>query len=409
MRAAASSGCARAALLVLAPLLLGAAAASARAGGLVAVPAAVPGEPADVPERWALYMHHLHTVTGSWAYREGGAAAAARGLDAEAFRTLRRDLASIGVFAIGTTEHNTLAHAAVLERAGLLPAPAPPYLLLGTEYSGARSGHLSIILPPGARSLPPLVPRDAHAVDAEELRQVIAEAHRAGAFTAINHPFLARFPWPSEQSLGARAIEVDAPTAFGPTLVRNLRWWHERVLAEQRPIVLIAGADFHLVGPLRPRWFRTYLNRVRLEGEPGPAALFAGLLAGRVQIARPLVWQDPAAVPLVLLGVDLDGDGSFAEGRAGALLQLPASCGRVRLQVRVLGGAGCVLALYDEREPAHPAAVAQLEQSDTALAFDKLLAAAAGLSFVRAEVYDPSGRRLVLTNPIYFYRAAGRD
>lgn len=356
-----------------------------------------PGLPAEADGAWVLYMHHLHTITGQWAYGEGAEAQAEEGLDAAAYEDLAAEMARIGIFAAGVTEHNTLAHAPLLAARG-----GNPHLLIGTEYSGARGrGHLGILYPPG-REVVPIQPRSAYEVDEDDLRQAIARAREAGAFSVVNHPLISQFPWPAADLLGADAIEVDSPAAYLVSLDDNLAFWHGRLVAEQRPVVGLSGSDYHRMPIVPADAFRTWLNRVRVDGERTPAAVFEGLRRGHVQIVRPLVTESPAEVPLVLLGAADPGagDGAFAAARAGDRVEVRPGAA-LPIQIRVTGGRGHVLHVYDERSADKPVFTLPVRDDDQAFAFQKTLAPGGRFGFVRVELKTRFGRVVVITNPLY--------
>ena len=166
-------------------------ASSAEAGQLVLVDEGTAESLKSPTERWVVYMHHVHTLTGSWAYEDLALSEAAMGVDAASYDALGEKLLAIGIEAVGVTEHNTLAHQPVLAARA---ASATPVLLSGTEITGSHGlGHLGLLFPPGDTG-PEIVPENTFTVDGAFLENAIAEARARGALTIVNHPLLRFYP-----------------------------------------------------------------------------------------------------------------------------------------------------------------------------------------------------------------------
>lgn len=264
-----------------------------------------------------------------------------------------------GLDAIAITDHNTRAHLAdpVYRQDNgitLIPAYEWTETMAGPHTKAAHDNpkercHISVWgVKPDTPILSGLLTRD----------QMVAASAGLGVTLGANHPFEPRFPWPDDNFHGVSTMEVwqwqygydevkpgVVPADFrtphngllqASFLLRNGRalaeWQH--VLRTGQHLTPVAVADFHLGGPIQQVTSPCTLIWSRSRSVDD---LLAGLRAGHVCLA-----EAPHA-PRVELWANSDGDGAFVVP-AGDTVPVGA-----HLQVRVTGGRGRILTVYDAR------------------------------------------------------------
>ena len=196
-----------------------------------------------------------------------------------------------------------------------------------------------------------------------------------GAFVAVNHPKPLGPEWAYGDAAGFLAVEVW--NGHWPALnAIALAWWEDRLRRGQRPVA-IGGSDTHFLhrpggGPLPLARLGVPTTWIEV---PGGAPTVDGVLAG-LRAGRCFVSAGPSGPQL------------YADGVAEA--------GGVRL--RVVDAAGAALTVHDQRRCVFAAAVPDPDWA-VAVPFPD------GAIYLRAQVADPYGTLLALTNPVW--RAAG--
>lgn len=226
---------------------------------------------------------------------------------------------------------------------------------------------------PQARDLPGVLREIADRGDLALLRQPCAMVAGAGAAVGSLAP-----------PLLPGALEISGPPLVRPDRAREL--W-QRWLREGGRVVGLGGGwrygDVVLDGVLN-------LVRTRQRTVTG---IVRALAAGRVQVVR----GDHR--PRLHLGVDVDGDGRLNEARQGDRLAVEGD--DVKVEVRVVGGAGADLLLYTELASG-PCEKVSITATDEVAAFRYPLPER-GDGFVRAELYR-GGDLEVISNPLYLTR-----
>jgi hypothetical protein len=325
----------------------------------VATAAAGPG--GEGPERvlrdatgWYRGDLHVHTL-----YSDGG------WTPAEALARVR----SAGLDFVVTTEHNTSAGHQAFAR-----CQRPDLLLVAGEEVTTRAGHAGAIGLAHGRWVDWRY-RPADGV----LPRVAGELRAEGALLQANHPFSTPrgagwgFGWDEVE-----AVEVWNGLESGPVNDRAVALW-DGLLRAGRALVATGGSDAHRPGDQlgHPQ---TVVEVERLA----QAEVVAAIRAGRCWLAS------SAQVELDFVAV--------ADGRVAGIGQhLPGSQGEpVRVRLRAAGA---------------PAAVATLHGQDGTVHAAPLGVGAAGTlewetrlgttSWLRAELRQPDGALVALTNPIW--------
>ena len=287
--------------------------------------------------RGDLHCHTRHSDGDSWP-GEVLTAAAAAGLDF-----------------LGITDHNAvLAHDPPPAGSGL------PLLVPGVEVT-TYGGHWNAW---GGRRW-----YDFREPEGAKVGAIMRQASADGALVSVNHPRPLGPPWAYPEARGYRAIEV----WNGPWLALNalaLAVWDDHLRRGER-IIALGGSDTH---HLRHRAERLYTPRL---GEPttwvdlGDQTLSVDALLAALKVGRCFVAASPDG-PQVYL----------SRPTAGVA------------RVRVVGAEGGVILLLTE---------AGCLASEPIAADDITVDVAVpdGARFVRAQVMDPYGSALAISNPIW--------
>lgn len=376
------------------------------AGSAVAAPPAIlqvearADQPPVDPTRWHRVGNHIHSSTGIGKFKPEG---------------IERifELAAKHHFAMAMiTDHNTVAHwfhPLFTTTNGVIP-------VRGTEWT-SDDGHANIIDFEVEGPEDAIAPCDSEQASAPcgedgiDYADMVEEVHQRGGLVIINHPRLARHHWP-EDTFGADAVEVNGNLS-DVSGKKGRAWWHGRLAAGQR-LTAFGGSDWHFWRPFddedeshvhclvegavarawpKPR-FIDAVNLVRME-TPSVPALREAIRGGHVQVLK-----RPDS-PRLYMGADVDGDGSFAEIRAGDTI--PPGDGPVRVQVRVLGGRGDPLVVSVSRglpggERVESVQEFEVDGIDVVVALE-IARGVPGASFVRAEI---GSKGKTVGNPIFF-------
>jgi predicted metal-dependent phosphoesterase TrpH len=346
----------------------------------------VPREPAEGGP-WRAGALHLHTHTGN-AWRTGRRIPVEDAYSPDGLKALLEGAAREGLDWIAVTDHNAID-------AWFDPAfrPVGPTIPIGAEEWTTFGGHAGLL---GFQAEGPedvILPGRVALPSPAQYRSAIDETHRRGGIVIIHHPDANLFKWPDDPH-GADAVEV-LRRSIG--VERGVAWWHERLRRGHR-LVAVGGSDHHQSGP-RPTRASSLapLTVVRSDAKEA-SAIIQAIGRGHVQVRR------TKESPRVLLGVDQDGDGRFDDAAAGDVVTV-APGDALRVQVRVLGGAGLTLLAVG---PEGSLGERVLAADDEAVAIALPLPANAGRTFVRVEVRDEDGGIESLSNPVYVQVRARR-
>jgi hypothetical protein len=327
--------------------------------------ATAPASPSSPPEAahllrdapgWYRGDLHVHTLYSDGAFTP-----------AEALELAR----SAGLDFLVSTEHNTpAAHQAFARQ------QRPDLLLVAGEEVTTRAGHAGAVgLQPGRWVDWRYRPEDG------VLRRVAGELRAEGVLLQANHPFSAgkgaswRFGWEEVE-----AVEVWNGSETVAVNDRAVALW-DRLLRAGARLVATGGSDAHRP-PDQVGQPQTVVWAERLA----VAELVAGLRAGRCWLARSAQ-------------VGLDFEAAAGDRRAGVGKRLAGRRGEeVKVRLRVTGAPGAVASLHGRDGTVHAAG---LGASGT-LEFQTVLGAT---PWLRAEVRQPDGGLLALTNPIWLAAA----
>jgi hypothetical protein len=302
---------------------------------------------------------HVHTLYSDGAFTPAEAVELAR---------------SAGLDFLVSSEHNTSAgHQAFASQ------QRPDLLLVPGEEVTTRAGHA------GAAGLRPgrwvdwrFRPEDG------VLPRIAAELRAEGALLQANHPFSAargaswRFGWEAVE-----AVEVWNGSETGAVNDRAVALWDRLLRAGQR-LVATGGSDAHRP-PDRVGHPQTVVRAERLA----VAEVVAGLRAGRCWLARSAQ-------------VRLDFTATAGDRRADVGERLGGRQGEaVGVRLRVTGATGAVASLHGRDGTVHAAGLGP--GASGTLEFRTVLGAT---PWLRAEVRQPDGALVALTNPIWLAATA---
>lgn len=382
--------------MVLAPTFGFLMAVASGAAGLTAVP----GQPVYDPAQWVLVANHLHSAPGG-----------SNGWSSGVKHILTYCSARNIEFAL-MTDHNAI-------KTWFLPefrVTGKTTPVGGMEWT-SEQGHANLIgftastpeqaiLPCGIRGQAPCAQEGQ-----QDHASMVKQVHERGGLVIINHPVLKGYKWPAG-TCGADAVEVNRSWSdrYG---VAARQWWHDKLLKGDH-ITGFGGSDYHYfrplsssdeeegleesehsneASPLSPD-IETPVNLVRV-GEKTVAAVMDAVRAGHVQVLSDLTQ------PRVFLGCDANGDGVFDDYMMGDRVRL-AEGSRVVIQVRVLGGKGQRLRVFDakvgEMLSGRGPEVHDITSDDFVLALERT-ASAGKDRFLRTEVGE---RGANVTNPLYY-------
>jgi len=334
---------------------------AAATAGQPTVATAEAGPGGDGPERvlrdapgWYRGDLHVHTLysDGGWTPAEVLARARSAGLD----------------FLV-TSEHNTSAGHQAFAR-----CQRPDLLLVAGEEVTTRAGHAGAIGLAHGRWV------DWRYRPADGVWPTLAGELRAeGALVQANHPFSApkgagwEFGWDEVD-----AVEVWNGSESRPVNDRALALW-DGLLRDGRALVATGGSDAH-----RPGDQVGHPQTVVMAERLAQAEVVAAIRAGRCWLAT------SAQVELDFL--------AMADGRlAGVGEHLPGGDREpVRVRLRVGGAPAAVATLHGQDGTVHAAPLGP--GSAGTLAWETRLGAT---SWLRAEVRQPDGTLVALTNPIW--------
>ena len=197
------------------------------------------------------------------------------------------------------------------------------------------------------------------------MRQAAAD----GAFVSVNHPRPLGPPWSYPDATGYHAIEV----WNGPWLALNavsLGVWDAHLRRGER-VIAVGGSDTHYLRPRPDRLFQARLGQPTTWVETGDAPLSVASILAALKAGRSFV--------------------SAARGGPQVYLARPEP-GIAR--VRVVGAAGGVVLLISA---VGPTAAEAIRTAD----FSWNVRLAGPTPYVRAQVMDPNGSALALSNPVW--------
>jgi hypothetical protein len=264
--------------------------------------------PAAAGHRWLAGDLHTHTVhsDGAMTVPELARFAAGQGLDF-----------------VAITDHNTISHHAELPGA----AAAHQIILVPGQEVTTTTGHAGAL-------------GDVGWIDFREPADSWLEAtERRGGLLSINHPIGGHVSWTMPMARRPPLIEVWHWSWLDLRWTNSLSWW----LAWDPGAIPVGGSDWHRAGADAPpgsptTWIET--------PAAGPAALLAGLRAGRTAISATRDGPVLLRVDGELVAADADGtilagpDGPVALVR-GALARFGGAAGCHRL----IDATGATLAL----------------------------------------------------------------
>jgi PHP-associated len=334
---------------------------AAATAGRPAVATAAAGPGGDGPERvlrdapgWYRGDLHVHTI-----YSDGGRA------PAEVLALAR----SAGLDFLVTSEHNTSAGHQAFAR-----CQRPDLLLVAGEEVTTRAGHAGAIGVAHGRWV------DWRYRPADGVLPAIAGQLRAeGALLQANHPFSAprgagwEFGWDEVD-----AVEVWNGSESQPVNDRAVTLW-DGLLRTGRALVATGGSDAH-----RPGDQVGYPQTVVMAERLAQAEVVAAIRAGRCWLAT------SSEVELEFV--------ALAGGRAAGIGEhLPGGDGEpVRLRLRVAGAPAAVATFHGQDGTAHAAQLGP-DRAGTVVWETRL----GTTSWLRAEVRQPDGTMVALTNPIW--------
>ncbi len=287
--------------------------------------------------RGDLHCHTRHSDGDSWP-GEVLAAAAAAGLDF-----------------LGITDHN-----AVLAHDPPATGSELPILVPGVEIT-TYGGHWNAW---GGRRW-----YDFREPDGAKVGSIMRQAVADGALVSVNHPRPLGPPWAYPEARGYQAIEV----WNGPWLALNalaLVVWDDHLRRGER-IIALGGSDTH---HLRP--------------DPGR------LIVPR--LGEPTTWVDLGREPLsvdALLAALKAGSCFVSASPVGPQLYLSHPTNDI-VRVRIVDGGGGLLMLLSE-------AGCFTSEPITADDVTVEIGVPSGARYVRAQVMDPYGSALAISNPIW--------
>jgi PHP-associated len=329
----------------------------------VATAAASPlGPPGDRVLRgapgWYRGDLHVHTLYSDGAFTPAEALALAR---------------FAGLDFLVTSEHNTSAGHQAFAR-----EQRPDLLLVAGEEVTTRAGHAGAVgLRPGRWVDWRYRPEDG------VLPGIAAELRAEGVLLQANHPFSAgrgtgwRFGWEVVE-----AVEVWNGSEPAAVNDRAVALW-DRLLRDGRRLVATGGSDAH-----RPPDQVGQPHTVVWAERLAVAEVVAGLRAGRCWLARSA-------------GIGLDFAATAGDRRAGVGERLGGRRGQaVGVRLRVTGAPGAIASVHGRDGTARadglgPGASGTLE-------FETVLGTT---PWLRAEVRQPDGALVALTNPIWLATA----
>ena len=287
--------------------------------------------------RGDLHCHTRHSDGDSWP-AEVLAAASGAGLDF-----------------LGITDHNgVLAHVAPTAESGL------PLLVPGVEVT-TYGGHWNAW--GGKRWY------DFREPDGAKVGAIMRQAAADGALVSVNHPRPLGPPWTYAEASGFDAIEV----WNGPWLALNalaLAVWDDHLRRGER-IVALGGSDTHYLRPRPERLIAPRLGEPTTWVDIGEQPLTVDALLAALKSGRCFVAASPDGPQLYLSRPSID-----------------------RARVRIVGASGGVLMLLSERGCLASEPIAA---DDTTVD----VAVPAGAGYVRAQVMNPYGSAMAISNPIW--------
>jgi hypothetical protein len=264
--------------------------------------------PAAAGRRWLAGDLHAHTVhsDGAMTVAELADLAARQGLDF-----------------LAITDHNTVSHHACLP---LVSARCGVTLIPGQEVT-TDGGHAGVLGDTG------WIDFRAPAGD------WLTAAEAGGGLMSVNHPFAGHVSWLHPMARKPPLLEVWHWSWLDPVWTTPFSWWQ----AWDPSAIPVGGSDWHRPGSDAPPGTPTTWVE---SDDPSPAAILAGLRAGRVAISAsrngPVLLRHDG--DLVAAGADglilVSAEGPRARV-SGDLVTLPGKPGYHRL----LTPAGATLAL----------------------------------------------------------------
>lgn len=274
---------------------------------------------------------------------------------------------ALGLDFLAIMDHNNITHLVELAALG----PQPLILIPGYEVTTYK-GHWNIWAPDEWIDFRVQAPDD--------MRRAIQRGIDGGALTSCNHPRPFGPPWEYEGINLSRCVEV----WNGPWRLANnvsLRFWEDRLRQGQRRVA-VGGSDMHRLKSEHIAHLGIPTTWIYCSGEPTAAGLLDGLRAGHAFIS-----EAPDGPQLYLAsGATMMGD----------TIPRPPD-GRLRVQARAVGAAGCVLQLWGSDGLLHGATI---DADDVTI--EATLDAGNAL-YVRAQLVAGDDADLVraLTNPLY--------
>jgi hypothetical protein len=264
--------------------------------------------PASPGRRWLAGDLHAHTVhsDGVMTVPELARFAAGQGLDF-----------------LAITDHNTISHHAELAAA----AATHGIILVPGQEVTVDAGHAGAI-------------GDIGWVDFREPADAwLAATERAGGLLSVNHPLGGHVSWTIPMSRRPPLAEIWHWSWLDPRWTAPLAWW----LAWDPGAVPVGGSDWHRPGSDAPPGSPTTWVECAADG---PAAVLAGLRAGRTAISASrdgpvLLRLDGELVAAGADGTMLIGPDGPRARVSGPLARFPGGAGPHRLT----DGAGATLAL----------------------------------------------------------------
>ena len=300
--------------------------------------------------RWYSGGLHLHTTHSDGSLGPAALADAAR---------------NAGFDFIAITDHNNTTHT----RESLPPSPLH---IVGEEVT-TPAGHASVWgLPPGAWIDFRVRPGDAGAADA--INGFVAEAHRAGALFAINHPIdnCAGCSWDQVIPDGIDAVEIwqNEKAPRGPAVA----YW-DHLLRSGRHVTAVGVADWHRLPA------RMDMAAVRVLADSlTQRAVLDGIRRGHV-----IVMRDAATAPPSMTA----SCGSQTAGIGDTLTCSPDDT--VTMKVAAPG-------FHDGRVDFIWNAARMMS---TAIGHSATFRMPAAAGYLRAHIYEADGSPVAITNPVY--------